>query len=66
MMATTHATNSAETNDHHKSGSGSRRVPSLWITGLGAQYPPYLLGPEGLEYLAKKFYDTESLGLVVF
>jgi fungal type III polyketide synthase len=36
--------------------------PGLWITGLGAQYPPYLLGPEKLDRMAKKFYDIESPG----
>ncbi|KAK0124167.1 hypothetical protein ONS95_009149 [Cadophora gregata] len=37
--------------------------PNLWITGLGSQYPPYLLGPEKLEQLASKFHDIENPGL---
>ncbi|WYZ43618.1 hypothetical protein EsH8_VII_000054 [Colletotrichum jinshuiense] len=37
--------------------------PRLWITGLGSQYPPYLLGPERLEEFAKRFYDIEKPGL---
>ena len=34
--------------------------PPLWITGLGAQYPPYLFGPEKLEEMVKKFHDPEN------
>lgn len=34
--------------------------PPLWITGLGAQYPPYLFGPEKLEEMVKKFHDPET------
>nr|P0DUK2.1 RecName: Full=Type III polyketide synthase pspB; AltName: Full=Soppiline biosynthesis cluster protein B [Penicillium soppii] len=37
--------------------------PGLYITGLGSQYPPYLLGPEKLEEFAARFYDVESPGL---
>ncbi|KAK6222156.1 chalcone synthase [Colletotrichum tabaci] len=37
--------------------------PRLWITGLASQYPPYLLGPEKLDELAKRFYDIEKPGL---
>lgn len=38
-------------------------APGLWITGLGSQYPPYLLGPENLDRFAKRFYDVENPGL---
>lgn len=34
--------------------------PPLWITGLGAQYPPYLFGPEKLEEMVRKFHDPEN------
>jgi hypothetical protein len=34
----------------------------LWITGLGSQYPPYLLDPEKLDALATRFYNVESPG----
>jgi hypothetical protein len=37
-------------------------VPPLWITGLGAQYPPYLSGPEKLDRFAKRLYGDENLG----
>ncbi|RYP15356.1 hypothetical protein DL765_005747 [Monosporascus sp. GIB2] len=39
------------------------RIPSLWITGIGSQYPPYRLGPEKLDEFAKRFYDVEKPGL---
>lgn len=34
--------------------------PGLWITGIGAQYPPYLYGHELLEDFAKRHYDVEN------
>lgn len=34
-------------------------VPALWITGLGTQYPAYLLGPERLDEFAARFHDIE-------
>lgn len=34
--------------------------PGIWITGLGHQYPPYLVGPELFEELATRFYDAEK------
>ncbi|WPH03561.1 Hypothetical protein R9X50_00644200 [Acrodontium crateriforme] len=45
--------------DAQNAGLGS----DLWITGLAAQYPPYLIGPEKLEKLAARFHDVESPGL---
>lgn len=39
--------------------------PGLYITGLGSQYPPYLLGPEKLEEFAARFYDVESPGYAI-
>ena len=41
---------------------GMSPTPGLWIAGLGAQYPPYLLGPEKLERFARRFHDVESPG----
>lgn len=38
--------------------------PGLYITGLGSQYPPYLLDPEKLEILAAQFYDVQRPGYV--
>ncbi|KAL2062582.1 hypothetical protein VTL71DRAFT_5654 [Oculimacula yallundae] len=35
----------------------------LWISGLGSQYPPYLLTPERLDNLANRFFDVENPGL---
>ncbi|KXT03878.1 hypothetical protein AC578_8919 [Pseudocercospora eumusae] len=37
--------------------------PELWITGLGAQYPPYALAPEKLDEFASRFYNLQSPGL---
>jgi len=34
--------------------------PELWITGLGSQYPPYLLAPDTFNTLASKFHDMEK------
>jgi hypothetical protein len=42
--------------------SGHSPVPGLWITGLGAQYPPYIFGPEKLDQIVKKLYDVENPG----
>lgn len=41
---------------------GISPVPELWITGLAAQYPAYLLGPEKLDKFAKRFHDVEAPG----
>ncbi|GKT61259.1 chalcone synthase B [Colletotrichum tofieldiae] len=35
-------------------------VPNLWITGVGSQYPPYLVPPEKLVKWAKRFHDVEK------
>ncbi|RMD44522.1 hypothetical protein DV735_g511, partial [Chaetothyriales sp. CBS 134920] len=37
--------------------------PRLYITGLGAQYPAYLLEADKLDQVAKRFYDVDSPGL---
>jgi type III polyketide synthase len=37
-------------------------MPSLWITGLGSQYPPYLIEYDTLESYVKRFYDAEKPG----
>ena len=47
---------------HTNGAHSSSPVPGLWIAGIGAQYPPHLLGPEKLDRFAKKFYDIESPG----
>jgi type III polyketide synthase len=44
-------------------GHATPPVPGLWITGVGSQYPAYLLGPEKLDEFAKRFYDVEKPGL---
>ncbi|KAJ5316723.1 hypothetical protein N7508_001231 [Penicillium antarcticum] len=36
---------------------------ALYITGLGSQYPPYLMAPEKLDDLAERFGDTSSPGI---
>ncbi|KAK4861374.1 hypothetical protein LT330_004290 [Penicillium expansum] len=38
-------------------------APALYITGLGSQYPPYLLGPEDLEKLTARFHDVSRPGI---
>ncbi|KAJ5360187.1 hypothetical protein N7517_009378 [Penicillium concentricum] len=38
-------------------------APALYITGLGSQYPPYLLGPEDLEKLAARSHDVSRPGI---
>lgn len=38
-------------------------VSGLWITGIGAQYPPYFQGPEKLDAYARRFADVENPGL---
>ncbi|KAF3401899.1 Polyketide synthase 5 [Penicillium rolfsii] len=38
-------------------------APALYITGLGSQYPPYLLSPEDLEDLAARFHDVNNPGI---
>ncbi|KAF2113890.1 chalcone synthase B [Lophiotrema nucula] len=35
----------------------------LWITGLGAQYPPYAMDPEAVDRFATRFFNVESPGL---
>lgn len=37
-------------------------APALYITGLGSQYPPYLLGAKDLDNLAARFYDVTRPG----
>ncbi|KAL2838942.1 chalcone synthase B [Aspergillus pseudodeflectus] len=37
--------------------------PALYITGLGHQYPPYLMTPDQFDQLAARFHDTERPGL---
>ncbi|KAJ0427167.1 thiolase-like protein [Aspergillus carlsbadensis] len=37
--------------------------PALYITGLGHQYPPYLMTPDKFDQLASRFHDTERPGL---
>ncbi|KAI9784348.1 MAG: hypothetical protein M1839_002409 [Geoglossum umbratile] len=41
----------------------SKPTPGLFVTGIAAQYPPYLIGPGKLEKFAKKWYDVESPGM---
>ncbi|KAJ5126307.1 Thiolase-like subgroup [Penicillium atrosanguineum] len=38
-------------------------APALYITGLGSQYPPYLLGPEEFEKFTARFYDMSRPGI---
>ncbi|KAF6790305.1 chalcone synthase B [Colletotrichum sojae] len=49
---------------HHHSHSAkeyvSSPVPDLWITGIGSQYPPYLITPEKFVNYAKRFHDVEK------
>lgn len=40
----------------------SSPIPGLWITGLAAQYPPYLLTPDDIDKFARRFYDVEKPG----
>ncbi|KAF3482228.1 uncharacterized protein GIQ15_04987 [Arthroderma uncinatum] len=44
-------------------GSVPLPPPGLFITGLGSQYPPYLLVPEKLACFAERFYDVQRPGL---
>lgn len=37
-------------------------APALYITGLGSQYPPYLLGPKDLDKLAARYHDVNNPG----
>jgi hypothetical protein len=37
---------------------------ALYITGLGHQYPPYLMTPDKFDQLAARFHDTERPGYV--
>ncbi|KAM3464253.1 hypothetical protein BB8028_0001g06010 [Beauveria bassiana] len=37
--------------------------PGLFITGIGSQYPAFLLGPEKLDTFAARFYDVDKAGL---
>lgn len=39
-------------------------VPGLWITGIGAQYPPYFQEPQKLDAFAKRFADVTKPGCV--
>ncbi|KAJ5357212.1 hypothetical protein N7541_004370 [Penicillium brevicompactum] len=38
-------------------------APGLYITGLGSQYPPYLLAPHDLENFAARYYDLTKPGI---
>ncbi|KAJ5836386.1 hypothetical protein N7447_002412 [Penicillium robsamsonii] len=38
-------------------------APALYITGLGSQYPPYLLGPDDLEKFVARFHDVSRPGI---
>ncbi|KAK9851585.1 Thiolase-like [Penicillium brevicompactum] len=38
-------------------------APGLYITGLGSQYPPYLLAPHDLENFAARYYDVTKSGI---
>ncbi|OQE14377.1 hypothetical protein PENFLA_c038G07508 [Penicillium flavigenum] len=38
-------------------------APALYITGMGSQYPPYLLGAKDLDDLAARFYDVTRPGI---
>ncbi|KXG49175.1 Thiolase-like, subgroup [Penicillium griseofulvum] len=38
-------------------------APALYITGLGSQYPPYLLGPKDFDDFASSFYDVSRPGI---
>lgn len=38
--------------------------PSLWIAGLGSQYPPFIAGPEKFDNFAKNIYGTGNAGYV--
>ncbi|KAJ5293398.1 uncharacterized protein N7443_009351 [Penicillium atrosanguineum] len=38
-------------------------APALYITGLGSQYPPYLLGPEEFEKIKKLLQLNRSTGI---
>lgn len=40
-------------------------APALYITGLGSQYPPYLLGPEEFEKFTARFYDMSRPGQAI-
>lgn len=40
--------------------SSTKTTPGLFITGLGSQYPPFLLHPDKLESFIEKWYDLET------
>ena len=48
------AENGNTTHDHFESGL------NLSILGLGAEYPPFRVGPESLETLANRFYPPST------
>jgi len=37
-----------------------KTTPGLFITGLGAQYPPNLMGPDGLDAYTRRWYDVDN------
>lgn len=53
---------SATTNGANGTDTETSPMPALWITGLGSQYPPYVLTPDDIERFARRFYDTEKPG----
>ena len=44
------------------SSTPSNDTLGLYITGLGSQYPPFLLRPENMEGLIKKWFESETPG----
>jgi hypothetical protein len=38
----------------------SRTTPELFITGMGTQYPPHLLGPDEFETYTRKWSDVDN------
>ncbi|KAL0934959.1 chalcone synthase B [Colletotrichum truncatum] len=47
-------------NGHSDTEFSASPVPDLWITGIGSQYPPYLIPPETFVNYAKRFHDVEK------
>ncbi|EAT82887.2 hypothetical protein SNOG_09622 [Parastagonospora nodorum SN15] len=43
--------------------SSGHAEPSLWIAGLGSQYPPFIAGPEKFDSFAKSIYGTSNAGI---
>jgi len=38
-----------------------RKTPELYITGMGTQYPPHLLGPDEFEAYTRKWSDVDNI-----